>query len=128
PLRWLVGLFLGAGVVAFAVTQTQNWRIGVGFAVGLGIVFALLAATARLLILAARKIRLAGMPFTVRQGIANLHRPNNRTLLLLLSLGLGTFLIMTLLLTRSTLLGKIASIGGGERSNLMFFDIQEDQV
>jgi len=63
-----------------------------------------------------------------RQGLANLHRPNNRTVLLLLSLGLGTFLMLTLVFTRATLLNKILGVGGGERPNLMFFDVQDDQL
>ncbi len=45
-----------------------------------------------------------GLPYVVRQGLANLHRPNNRTVLLLVSLGLGTFLVLTLFLVRTTLL------------------------
>jgi putative ABC transport system permease protein len=47
--------------------------------------------------------------------------------LLLLSLGLGTFLLLTLTLTRETLLSQIRSSEGGARPNLLFFDIQDDQ-
>jgi putative ABC transport system permease protein len=64
----------------------------------------------------------------VRQGIANLYRPNNRTVLLLVSLGLGTFLMLTLFLTRTTLLNEIALTSGNDRPNLLFFDIQDDQI
>src|SRR5207247_5247642 len=46
PLRWLTGGFLAAGIVAFALAQSRDWRIGLGCALGLGAVFALLAATA----------------------------------------------------------------------------------
>jgi len=68
------------------------------------------------------------LPFAWRQGVANLYRPNNRTLLLLVSLGMGTFLMMTLYLSRDTLLGQLRVVGGGNRPNLMLFDIQDDQV
>ena len=64
----------------------------------------------------------------MRQGFANLHRPNNRTVLLLLSLGLGTFLVLTLFLVRTTLLREIRGSGGEGRPNLVFFDIQDDQI
>ena len=64
-----------------------------------------------------------GAPYVLRQGVANLHRPNNRTVLLLLALGLGTFLIVTLALTRATLLAQIEGSGGGDRPNLVFFDV-----
>jgi putative ABC transport system permease protein len=49
-------------------------------------------------------------------------------LLLLVSLGLGTFLMMTLYLSRDTLLGQLRVVGGDDRPNLMLFDIQDDQA
>jgi putative ABC transport system permease protein len=64
----------------------------------------------------------------VRQGFANLHRPNNRTVLLLLSLGLGTFQVLTLLLVRTTLVAEIRGAGAAGRPNLVLFDIQDDQI
>jgi putative ABC transport system permease protein len=60
--------------------------------------------------------------------LANLHRPNNRTVLLLVSLGLGTFLVLTLFLVRTTLLREIRGADALGRPNLIFFDIQDDQI
>ena len=88
------------------MSQARNWRIGVGFAVAFGVGFAALATTARVMIFAARRRLPVALPFSVRQGIANLHRPNNRTLLLLLSLGLGTFLMLSLYLIQRNLLTR----------------------
>jgi putative ABC transport system permease protein len=127
PLQWLVGIFLAAGVVAFSLAQARDWRIGLGFAVGLGIVFVLLASTARALTFLARRAATVRLPFTVRQGIGNLHRPNNRTLLLLLSLGLGTFLIVSLFLVQQNLLTQLVSSEGNQQANAVLFDIQPDQ-
>ena len=84
--RWLVGTLLGAGLLGFALAQGHDWRVGLGFAGGLGVVFGLLTLTARGLMAATRRFTPATLPFAVRQGVANLHRPNNRTLLLLLAL------------------------------------------
>lgn len=126
--RWLYGL-IAVAILGFAILQAGNWRIGGGFALMLGVAFGLLAGLARLLMWAAKRfVPRRVLPYVWRQGLANLHRPNNRTVLLLLSLGLGTFLILTLVLTRGTLLAKIAGIGGGERPNLIFFDVQDDQL
>ena len=77
--------------------------------------------------LLARRAPLARLPFTVRQGIANLYRPNNRTLLLLLSLGLGTFLIVSLFLVQQNLLSQLVSSEGHQLANAVLFDIQPDQ-
>jgi len=121
-------VFIGLAVVGFAVWQTHSWRLGIGFSVMMAAGFALLAGLARVLAWAARRWAPRRLPYVVRQGIANLHRPNNRTVLLLLSLGLGTFLILTLYLARVTLLTQVENTGGGGRGNLMLFDIQDDQI
>ena len=44
----------------------------------------------------------------MRQGVANLYRPNNRTALLILSLGLGTFLILTVYIVQRSLLNQLS--------------------
>jgi putative ABC transport system permease protein len=126
--RWLYVL-IAAAIAGFAILQAGNLRVGGGFAVMLGLAFGLLAGLARVIIWGAKRFApRRAFPYVVRQGLANLHRPNNRTVLLLLSLGLGAFLMITLVLTRGTLMGKIAGIGGGARPNLLFFDVQDDQV
>ncbi len=127
PLRWLVAGLLAVGIIGFALTQGRDWRVGLGFAGGLGVVFALLAATAKGLVVATRKFTPSSLPFTVRQGLANLHRPNNRTLLLLLSLGLGTFLMVSLFLVQQTLLTQLVSSDSKNQPNAILFGIQPDQ-
>ena len=131
PDPWRRWLYVGIAVAifGFAILQAGDWEVGAGFAAMLGVAFALLAGLARVIIWAAKRfVPRRTLPYVWRQGLANLHRPNNRTVLLLLSLGLGAFLMMTLVLTRATLLAKIEGIGGGTRPNLLFFDVQDDQV
>jgi putative ABC transport system permease protein len=127
PLRWLAGCVLAAGVLAFALAQNRNWRVGLGFAVGLGVGFAILSGIAWALIFFTRRMNFSALPFPVRQGLANLHRPNNRTLLLILSLGLGTFLMLSLFLVQQTLLTQLITNSGKNQANTVFFDIQPDQ-
>ena len=128
PLRWLAGTVLAGGVLAFAFSQTRDWRIGLGFAAGLGVAFAALAGTAAVLTFAARRFVPRALPFSVRQGLASLHRPNNRTLLLLLSLGLGTFLMVSLYLVQRNLLTQLISSSGKNQPNAVLFDIQPSQT
>jgi putative ABC transport system permease protein len=127
PLRWLVGACLAAGVVGFALTQSRNWRIGLGFAGGLGLAFGILAVTAMALVSVTRRLVAPMLPFTARQGLANLHRPDNRTLMLVLSLGLGTFLMMSLYLVQQTLLKQLVTSTGPNQPNAVLFDIQNAQ-
>lgn len=135
PWRIAIGLLILAAVATFAISQTTRLRDGVGFTVALVVGFAALAGLAQLVAWTARRLSAPGarrwlprMPYVLRQGVANLYRPNNRTVLLLLSLGLGTFLMLTLFLTRTTLLDEIAQSSGGGRPNLLFIDVQDDQV
>lgn len=128
PLRLALYAAIAAAVVGFAVIQTGRLAWGLGFAFALLLGFSILAGLAKLVAVVARRLNLRGLPYPWRQGVANLHRPNNRTVLLLVSLGMGTFLMMALYLTRDTLLSQLRVLGGEDRPNLMLFDIQDDQV
>jgi putative ABC transport system permease protein len=68
-----------------------------------------------------------GWPFAVRHGLASLHRPGNRTLLVLTSVGLGTFLLVTLQLSRNVLLTQLFPADRLQQPNAILFDIQPDQ-
>ncbi|MGH7996048.1 MAG: ABC transporter permease, partial [Opitutaceae bacterium] len=128
PALFWLGAAIVAAVAAFALWQTRSLPIGLGFTGVLGLGLLAFAAAARLLAAAARRWTPPGLPWAVRQGVANLHRPRNRTVLLLVALGLGTFLFLTLFLTRTAFLRELRFIGAGNRPNLMFFDIQDGQV
>ncbi len=127
PLVWLVYALIATGVAAFAISQAETWKHGLLFAGALGLAIAIFAAVARLLMGLVRKWFPHRASFVVRQGLANLYRPDNRTLLLTLSLGLGTFLLLNLYLTRDVLLTQFRSIDRGDRPNIFLFDIQPDQ-
>jgi putative ABC transport system permease protein len=128
PLTPVVYVAITAAVLGFAILQTGHWQTGLGFTGMMALGFGVLGGLAKLVAWAAKKfVPRKPLTYVVRQGLANLHRPNNRTVLLLLSLGLGTFLMINLVLVRATILDKIMGVGAGARPNLMFFDVQDDQ-
>ncbi len=126
--RIAIGVFIVVAVAGFSIWQTGRLRDGLGFTAVLGAGFGILGGVAKLVAWSARRWFPRRSPYVIRQGVANLYRPNNRTVLLLVSLGLGTFLMLTLFLTRTMLLKEIEFSGGGGRPNLLFFDIQDDQI
>ncbi len=129
PLRWLVAAVLAVGVGLFAWAQTGDARAAVGFPVGVAAALGLLALVARATMWAVRRLAPRGIPYVWRQGLANLYRPGNQTLILLLTLGLGTFLILTLYLVQFSLLDRLALPGGDDdRPGMILFDIQPEQV
>lgn len=109
-----------------------GWRNGFAFLGSLTAVGSALAGVAWLVTWAAKRAgglaAVRALPFAVRQGLASLHRPGNRTGRLVVALGLGAFLLLTLAFSRAALLGQIRFAGQADRPNLMFFDVQDDQV
>jgi putative ABC transport system permease protein len=127
PLLWLVFLAILAAVAAFAVTTTASWFFGLWFTAGVLFVFGLLAAMARGLALLMSKMAPRLLSFPWRQGLANLHRPSNQTAAVMLAIGLGTFLLVTLYNARSALVSEVMQRSGKGEPNLVLFDVQQEQ-
>ncbi len=128
PLVTVVYLIIAGSVTAFAISQTETWTRGLVFAAVLGLSISIFAGMAKLLIVLVRKFFPHNWSFALRQGLANLYRPDNRTLLLTVSLGLGTFLLLNLYLSREVLLAQFRSIDAKDQPNIFLFDIQPDQT
>jgi putative ABC transport system permease protein len=128
PPRMLVNLLVGLSVVGLAATRAEDLEEVVAFSSGIAGSILVLAASAALLSLAARRGLRKGWPYVVRQGVANLYRPGNQTRSVILSLGFGAFLVTTLYLVQSNLLASFRQAEFNARGNLVFFDIQDDQV
>ena len=128
--RWYVfaALILAGSTVALAAQQVGSWRQGAIFAGGVGVALLILWAAAWVLIHGMRRRVPAGWPYVWRQGLANLHRPANQTVTLVLAIGFGAFLLGTLFLVQYNLLRQLRLTGGPARPNLVLFDIQPDQL
>jgi putative ABC transport system permease protein len=128
-LPWVVAaLVLASSVVLLAVRQVGSWRRGVIFAAGIAVALVLLWAASWILIRLVRRWLPAKWSYVWRQGLANLHRPTNQTVTLVLAIGFGAFLLGTLVLVQHNLLRQLRLTGGPARPNLVLFDIQPDQL
>ena len=121
------GLLVGS-LVAIIITRIGEVREGLALAAGITGAVAVLWVAATLLIAVARRSTRPSWPFTLRQGIANLHRPANQTRAVTLSLGFGAFLLSTVYLVQANLLGRVQSTAEASAGNLLFFDVQDDQA
>lgn len=128
PLTWLVTTALAVSVAAIALSRAETFEDGFLFTAGIAASIGLLAGSAWLLTVSARRIVRRGWPYVVRQGIANLHRPANQTRAVVVALGFGAFLVSTLFLVQANLLRQFDVTMGSSRGNLMFFDVQDDQL
>ncbi|MCH2451047.1 MAG: FtsX-like permease family protein [Gracilimonas sp.] len=97
------------------------------FTLGLVACLLLLTGFAKLIMKGSRKFLRAGFSYELRQGLANLYRPNNQTTILLLTFGLGVTMISSLYLTQDMLLGQIDFGEEEDLPNLALYDIQYDQ-
>lgn len=113
--------------VVAAWWQTRNLLLGGSFALGLGAALACLAAVAWLLLWVVRKFFPQGATFVVRHALSNLFRLNNQTNVLMITIGLGAFIIATLNVIQSSLLSQVEFTGNENQSNTILFDIQSGQ-
>ena len=127
PLRWVIfgGIFLF--VFGFSWFQMRGGMQAIFFPIAIGIGFLILVGLARLVMWLVKRFFPTGWSYIWRQSLANLYRPNNQTLILLVSIGLGTTLIATLFFTRDLLLDQVELTGRGDRPNMILFDIQTPQ-
>jgi putative ABC transport system permease protein len=119
---------IAAAALLLIWLQIGDVAVAVGMLAGLAAVLAALWLLAIGLTRAVHRLPRAGIPYLVRQGIANLHRPGNQTATVVMSLGFGVFLLATLLLTQHNLLLPLRADGAADRANLLLWDVQDDQL
>lgn len=128
PFRWLVYVLVIGFIIGFAYWQTHSIELALGFTGGLALAFGILTTLGLGLIWLVRRFFPASWSYIWRQSLANLYRPNNQTLILVTSIGLGAFLIATLYLTQGLLLGRVELSASGNQPNMVLFDIQNEQI
>jgi putative ABC transport system permease protein len=127
PLRVLVALVIVLSVAALGVARAENPMQGLAFSGSIGGAVALLYGAAALLSASARKLVRPSWPFVLRQGVASLYRPGNQTRSVVLALGFGVFLMSTVYQVQDNLLRTVSVKLDASKSNVLFFDVQDDQ-
>ncbi len=110
-----------------AAYQTQSIIIGALFSVGLALVLGGLYGMGSLLLFLAKRYFPHGAAFEWRYALANLFRPNNQTRVLVVSIGMGAFILSTLNIIQNSLLHQVEFKGSENQSNTILFDIQPSQ-
>jgi putative ABC transport system permease protein len=126
-LNLLVYLLIVLFILGFTRLQLKNWREALFFTAAVIFAFGALTLIAKALMWATRKFFPTSWSYLWRQGLSNLYRPNNQTTILLVSIGLGTALISTLILIQSLLLNRVTLSSSGNQPNIVLFDIQTSQ-
>lgn len=127
PLRILAWLALAGSVLALSILEAPERDQGLGFAAGLAGTVAVLWLVGWIAVALTRRFAPRRAPYPVRQGIANLFRPQNQTVAVTLALGFGVFAVGTILQVETALVHGLALDESQTRPNLVMFDIQPDQ-
>ncbi len=126
--RYMLATALAAGLLcALAVVQAEDRNLAIGFLVGAGLVFGVLRLAAIGLMASIK--RLARPRNTLfRIAFANLHRIGGQTPVIVLSLGLGLTLLVTIGTIEGNLAHEVRDNVSGRAPSFFFVDIQNDQL
>lgn len=127
PLKWMVYLIMFIFVVAFSYLQMDDLMKALIFTGTIIFAIVIFYGLSMLLLYVVRKTLPAGLPYAWRQGFSNLYRPNNQTMMLIVSIGLSTALIATLYFVQGILINKVTLSSGKTQPNLVLLDIQKNQ-
>lgn len=127
PVIWMVYVLIVLFIFGFSYLQTRNWIQALSFTGGILGSFLVLTAIATGLMWLVRRFFPSSWSYLWRQGLANLFRPNNQTVILIVSIGLGTLFICTLFFTQTILLNRVKLSSSGNKPNIVLFDIQSNQ-
>lgn len=114
-------------IFLFSFWLLKDALFGLVFTVGILITFAIMAGISSLFMNVIKKHFPSNWGFTKRQSLLNLFRPNNQTMVLILAIGLGTFLISTLYFTKDILLAKTSIENNSDNPNIILMDVQTAQ-
>ena len=128
PLRWLVIFGILAFIWGFSFYLLQNVNLAFGFTGFVVFAFGILWGVAQLIIWAVRRFLPISFEYTLRQSLANLYRPNNQTVSLIATIGLGTAMISTLFFLQNQLLEEAKFADKEDQPNMLMFDIQSIQL
>lgn len=124
---WLVYGLIALFIFAYAYMQLDGVVQTFVFTFGVALAFVVLYAAAHLLIWLVRRFFPVSWNYLWRQGLSNLFRPNNQTIILVIAIGLGTAFIATLFLVQGMLITRVSLSASENQPNMVLFDIQSSQ-
>ena len=125
--KWLIGTLSLFGLLGLSVWQAGSLQVGAFFLGGLTATAAVLYLAATLLTIVLRRIRSLGT-FSISQAINSLYRPGNQTRIILLAVGLGAFVVLTVQALQANLVREFDFTRNQRLPSLFFVDIQRSQI
>ncbi len=126
-VKWLFGLGSLAGLLGLAVWQAGSLKVGAFFLGGLAATGLVLYTSAAILTWLLRKLK-SFSSFSIRQAVNSLYRPGNQTRIILLAVGLGAFVVITVQIMQTNLVREFDFSRNRRLPSMIFVDIQKSQI
>ena len=106
---------------------TGSLLTGFVFTLGIGISWLLLRVLSGMLTRVIRFSVPAKLNFSIRHGLSNLFRPDNQTNTIIVTLGMGTAILASLIIIQSLLLNNVSLMDEGNQPNMIIYGIESNQ-
>ena len=126
PLRWITAALVSVGLSGLAMWQAQSFSVGMMFIGTLVIAVIVLTVAARLVI---RWLKITASPssLAVRYAVGNLSRPGSQAASIMVAIGVGVMIIVTISLLERSLIRQIGESRPLDAPTFFFIDLQPDQ-
>ncbi|MBI3597418.1 MAG: FtsX-like permease family protein [Nitrospirae bacterium] len=127
----MIAAIILLGCLGLSLWQAGSWRLGGWAAAAIGIAVPLLLAAAwgtlGLLRRLGRRLSILRRSLILRYGIGNLSRPGRQIVTIVLSIGIGVTILLTLALVERNLMSQLQQNVPQDAPGLFFIDLQPDQ-
>ncbi len=126
PLRFAMAAGILLCLAGLSIWQAGNRNVGLLFIGALIAAVCLLRLTAWLLVRSLRSVSRV-RSLTLRYAVGNLHRPGNQAAGVMVSIGIGVMVIVTVSLLERALVDQVGEQRPKDSPSFFFIDIQPDQ-
>lgn len=125
--RLVAAVCIAAGLAGLSMWQAGSVKIGVFFIAGLLVAVLLLILASQALLSFLRRLPTA-QSITVRQAVGNIIRPGSQTLIVMMSIGIGVMVMVTIGMIEHSLVSRVQDNRPTDAPTFFFIDIQPDQA
>jgi putative ABC transport system permease protein len=125
--RLIAALCIAAGLAGLSIWQAGSVKVGAFFIAGLLVAVLLLILASQALLSFLRRLP-ASPSITVRQAVGNIIRPGSQTLIVMMSIGVGVMVMVTIGMIEHSLVNRVQDNRPTDAPTFFFIDIQPDQA
>ncbi|HZN44903.1 MAG TPA: FtsX-like permease family protein [Nitrospiraceae bacterium] len=125
--RLIAATGIAAGLTGLSMWQAGSLKVGTLFMGGLVLAVLLLALSAEVLLIVLRVIPIP-QAISLRQAVRNIIRPGSQAVSVMMSIGVGVMVIMTVGLLEDAFIQQVSENRPSDAPTFFFIDIQPDQA